>query len=116
MKKPVKLFDGRGLYLEISPNDSRGRRLKYRFAGKRNASRSANTVYPRFAEGSREKCDAARKQIAAGIDPSDARELAKIALRESVANTFEAMARKLPTQSRINHSEFKRGCRLIKRV
>ena len=40
-----------------------------------------------------EKCDAARKQIAAGIDPSDARKLAKIALRENAENTFEAVAR-----------------------
>lgn len=40
-----------------------------------------------------EKCDAARKQIAAGIDPSDARKLAKIALCENAENTFEAVAR-----------------------
>jgi len=33
-KKTVRLFDGRGLYLEIAPTGSRWWRFKYRFAGK----------------------------------------------------------------------------------
>jgi hypothetical protein len=35
-EKPLKLFDGRGLYLEISPTGSRWWRFKYRFANKEN--------------------------------------------------------------------------------
>jgi hypothetical protein len=33
-KKTVRVFDGRGLYLEIAPTGSRWWRFKYRFAGK----------------------------------------------------------------------------------
>ncbi len=32
--KPYKLFDGAGLYLEVTPNGARYWRLKYRFGGK----------------------------------------------------------------------------------
>ena len=32
--KPVRLFDGGGLYLELAPNGGKWWRLKYRFAGK----------------------------------------------------------------------------------
>jgi hypothetical protein len=34
LDRPVKLFDGGGLYLELSPNGSKLWRLKYRFNGK----------------------------------------------------------------------------------
>ena len=43
-KKTVRLFDGRGLYLEIAPTGSRWWRLKYRFAGKE--KRISLGVYP----------------------------------------------------------------------
>ena len=33
-KKTCKLYDERGLYLEVSPNDGKCWRLKYRFGGK----------------------------------------------------------------------------------
>jgi hypothetical protein len=36
-KKPLRLFDGRGLYLEIAPTGSRWWHFKYRFAGKEKA-------------------------------------------------------------------------------
>jgi hypothetical protein len=34
--KPIKLFDERGLYLELSPTGGKWWRLKYRFGGKEN--------------------------------------------------------------------------------
>jgi hypothetical protein len=34
VRKTARLFDGRGLYLEIAPTGSRWWRFKYRFAGK----------------------------------------------------------------------------------
>jgi len=40
----VRLFDGRGLYLEIAPTGSRWWRFKYRFAGKE--KRISLGVYP----------------------------------------------------------------------
>jgi Arm DNA-binding domain len=42
--KPAKLFDERGLYLEISPAGGKWWRLKYRFEGKE--KRLSLGVYP----------------------------------------------------------------------
>jgi hypothetical protein len=42
--KPIRLFDGGGLYLEISPSGSKLWRLKYRFAGKEKRSSSSSGV------------------------------------------------------------------------
>jgi hypothetical protein len=62
--KPIKLIDGRGLCLEISPSGSHRWRLKYRFAGKE--KRISLGIYHEVSlKEAREKCDAARKQIAA---------------------------------------------------
>nr|WP_050762043.1 Arm DNA-binding domain-containing protein [Desulfomicrobium baculatum] len=45
-EKPVRMFDEKGLYLEISPTGSKLWRWKYRFNGKENAFLSA--LGPRF--------------------------------------------------------------------
>ena len=65
-------------------------RWKYRFAGKE--KRLAFGVYPGcdFKDG-REKRDAARQQLGAGIDPGEARKAEKIA--QAGAESFEAIAR-----------------------
>ena len=90
--KPVRLFDGRGLYLEIVPAGGRWWRFKYRFAGKE--KRISLGVYPDVGlKQARDNRDEVRKQVAAGIDPSEARKLAKVARIESTENTFEAIAR-----------------------
>jgi hypothetical protein len=34
-EKPIRLFDGGGLYLEVAPAGGKWWRLKYRFEGKR---------------------------------------------------------------------------------
>jgi hypothetical protein len=43
-EKPFRLFDGGGLYLEVSPTGGRWWRLKYRFDGKE--KRLSLGVYP----------------------------------------------------------------------
>jgi Arm DNA-binding domain len=43
-EKPVRLFDERGLYLEVSPTGGKWWRLKYRFDGK--GKRLSVGVYP----------------------------------------------------------------------
>ncbi len=43
-KKPTRLFDERGLYLEVSPAGGKWWRLKYRFGGKE--KRLSLGVYP----------------------------------------------------------------------
>ena len=42
--KPVRLFDGGGLYLEVAPSGGKWWRLKYRFGGKE--KRISFGVYP----------------------------------------------------------------------
>ena len=66
--KPLKLFDGGGLFLLVTPNGGRWWRLKYRFGGKEKLL-SLGT-YPEVSlKDAREKCDDYRKQLAAKSDP-----------------------------------------------
>lgn len=90
--KPYKLFDGRGLYLEVVPSGGRLWRFKYRIAGKE--KRISLGIYPDIGlKVARERLDEVRKQLATGIDPSAQRKAQKTALVEQVENTFEAIAR-----------------------
>jgi hypothetical protein len=67
-KKTVRLFDGRGLYLEIAPTGSRWWRFKYRFAGKE--KRISLGVYPDVGlKKARDRRDERAKLVADGIDP-----------------------------------------------
>lgn len=88
--KAVKLFDGGGLYLEVSPPGGKWWRWKYRFGGKE--KRLSLGVYPDVSlKAAREKRDAARQQFAAGIDPGQARRAEKLA--QAGAESYEAIAR-----------------------
>jgi integrase len=88
--RPFKLFDSLGLYLEVSPAGGRWWRWKYRFGGKE--KRISFGVYPDVSlKAAREKRDAARQQLAAGIDPGEARKAQKLA--QAGAESFEAIAR-----------------------
>lgn len=91
-KKTVRLFDGRGLYLEIAPSASRWWRFKYRFAGKE--KRISLGVYPDVGlKKARDRRDEMRKLVADGIDPSAVRKQQKLMALDDAANTFEAIAR-----------------------
>lgn len=90
--RPVRLFDGGGLYLELAPNGGKWWRLKYRFAGKE--KRLSLGVYPHVAlKQARERRDDAKRLLANGIDPSEQRKAAKATVTERAANSFEAVAR-----------------------
>ena len=85
-----KLFDGRGLYLEISPSGGRWWRWKYRVGGKE--KRLSLGVYPDVSlKAARARREAVRQQLAADIDPGQARKAQKLAL--TGADSFEAVAR-----------------------
>lgn len=100
--KARKLFDGGGLFLLVKPNGARYWRLKYRFHGKEKLL--ALGVYPDVSlKSARDKRDDARKQIAAGIDPSEARKAEKAA--RSSENSFEAIAREWWSKHKPNWSE-----------
>jgi integrase len=90
-QKPFKMTDGDGLYLEVMPNGSKCWRMKYRIHGKE--KRLALGVYPVISlADAREGRQRAKKLLAQGIDPSDAK---KSRRREAIRNaetTFKAIA------------------------
>lgn len=91
-EKPRRLFDGGGLYLEVSPAGGKLWRLKYRHGGKE--KRLALGTYPATGlKDARDKRDAARKLLAADVDPAEHRKAAKAAGEERAANSFEVVAR-----------------------
>jgi len=90
--KTSRLWDGRGMYLEITPKGGKWWRFKYRFAGKER--RMSLGIYPDVGlADAREKREEARRKVAAGIDPQEIRKNEAIALIENTENTFEAIAR-----------------------
>ncbi|MGC1331420.1 tyrosine-type recombinase/integrase, partial [Pseudomonas sp.] len=98
--KPYRLYDEKGMYLEVSPSGGKLFRLKYRVDGKE--KRLALGGYPdtSLAEA-REKRDEARKLVAQGIDPSAERQEAKrqrAEANQAAADTFEAVTREWMTR------------------
>jgi integrase len=90
--KARRLYDGNGLYLEISPRGGKWWRLKYRHADKE--KRLSLGTYPDTGlADAREKRDCARKLLASGVDPSQHRKAEKAAGIERAANSFEVVAR-----------------------
>lgn len=91
-EKSYKLFDGGGLYLEVTAKGSRYWRMKYRFGGKE--KRLAFGVFPTvtLAEA-REMRNQAKKVLAAGGDPGEIKKEEKAIQKLSTGNTFEAIAR-----------------------
>jgi hypothetical protein len=87
--KPGKLSDERGLYLLCTTGGGKWRRFKYRYGGKEKLL-SLGT-YPEVSLA--ESRDEARRQLAAGVDPSAARQGAKRQKVEAAANNFEGIAR-----------------------
>lgn len=88
-----KLADGGGLYLEVMPTGRKLWRMKFKQAsGKEN--RLAFGAYPDVSlADARSKRDAARKQMAGGIDPAQARRIEKAGKAAASGCTFEAVAR-----------------------
>ncbi|MHA2903723.1 tyrosine-type recombinase/integrase [Ralstonia mannitolilytica] len=90
--KPIKLFDGGGLFLHVTPAGQRYWRLKYRFAGKEKLL--ALGVYPEVGlKEARDRREEAKRLLGEGVDPSVERKVQKVATVERAANSFEAVAR-----------------------
>jgi integrase len=93
-EKPYKLYDTKGLFLFVQRNGSKYWRLKYRYLKKEKLL--AIGVYPEVGlKEARGKTDEARKQLAAGLDPSGEKQLSKLKRFEAQENSFEAVARAL---------------------
>lgn len=90
--KPYKIADGEGLFLLVMPSGSKYWRLKYFFAGKEKTL--ALGVYPDVAlADARDRRAQARKVLAAGNDPGEAKKEAKRLATLKTANAFEVVAR-----------------------
>lgn len=89
-EKDYKLYDERGLFVLVKANGSKYWRLKYMKDGKEKLL--VLGVYPDISlKDARELRDAARSQVAKGIDPSDTKRAAK-AVQQGV-NSFAVIAR-----------------------
>lgn len=90
--KMYRLFDGEGLYLEVLPSGGKYWRLKYRLLGKE--KRLALGVYPHITLAeARERRAEARKLLAHGTDPVEAKKEAKRLIIQKQHSTFEVVAR-----------------------
>jgi integrase len=89
--KDYKLADEKGLYLLVTKTGAKYWRLKYRFAGKEKVL--ALGVYPEVSlKQARLDRDTARLELAKQIDPSQLKQLQKAQVKESQANSFQAVA------------------------
>ena len=95
--KPLRMFDGAGLYLEVMPTGGKLWRWKYRYVGRE--KRLALGAYPHVTlVEAREKQLAARKLLTNGIDPGLQRKAERAANADRVANTFAAVADEMIVQ------------------
>ncbi|CAE6828819.1 tyrosine-type recombinase/integrase [Paraburkholderia nemoris] len=91
-EKPLKLFDGGGLFLLVAKTGGKLWRLKYRFGGKEKLL--ALGSYPEVSlKDARERRDEARRQLAKGADPGETRKAEKASKLGREADSFEVIAR-----------------------
>ena len=102
--KKAKLFDGGGLYLEVTPAGGKVFRLKYRFAGKEKTLTIGK--YPAFSlVEARQAAENARRLLVSGQDPSEAKQQAKRERQTAALNTFESIARRWHSDNLIRWKE-----------
>ena len=91
-EKQVKLFDGDGLFLLVTPAGGKWWRFKYRFEGKEKLL--ALGTYPEVSlADARQRRDDARKLVANGVDPGEVKKAQKAARLQVGENSFEVVAR-----------------------
>ncbi|HEX4050646.1 MAG TPA: integrase arm-type DNA-binding domain-containing protein [Steroidobacteraceae bacterium] len=89
--KRYRLFDGNGLYLEVSATSGKYWRMKYRFNGKEKCL--AFGVYPTVSlKMARGRCGDAHRLLSEGIDPAEHKKLVRASRLTAAANSFEALA------------------------
>ncbi|KMJ54552.1 integrase [Vogesella sp. EB] len=85
------LKDGDSLFLEVTPAGGKNWRFRYRFNGKAGVLSPGKYPAVSLAEA-REKAAEARKLLAEGVNPGEAKKAAKIAAKEASANAFALLA------------------------
>ncbi|MDQ7073323.1 MAG: Arm DNA-binding domain-containing protein [Gammaproteobacteria bacterium] len=102
IKKTYKVFDEKGLYIEVTNKGSKRWRFKYRFEGKEKLLSLG--IYPDVTlKQARERRDELRKQVANGVNPSDKRKAEKQSTSDM--NSFESIAREWFSKFSANWSE-----------
>jgi integrase len=102
--KTTRVFDERGLYLELTASGGRWWRFKYRYAGKE--KRLALGVYPDVPlKEARDRREEARRLLRSDIDPSAHRKAAKASRSESESNSFELITREWYVEHAPNWAE-----------
>lgn len=87
--KPIRMFDGGGLYLEVSPAGGKLWRMKYRFSRKEKLLSFGS--YPNVSiEEARQRRDAAHSLLAEGIDPGEQMKLEKAEARSEQDRLLKA--------------------------
>ena len=89
--RAFKKFDGGGLHIFVSPRGSKLWRMSYRFADKHKLLSIGS--YPTVSlEKAREARGAAKRLLADGVDPSEAKKTKKRERQIAAGNTFQAVA------------------------
>src|SRR3546814_20166602 len=91
-EKAYSLSDSQGLHLAIQPNGSKLWRFKYRFLDKQKTLHLGGWPTISLADA-RLRRDAAKKLVAAGIDPAMGQKRARNDTKYSSDNTFEEEAK-----------------------
>ena len=102
--KAYKVYDERGLFMQVTTSGGKWWRFKFRFEGKEKLLSLG--IYPDVSlKTAREKRDDARKLLAEGIDPSENRKAAKQSKKAAGANSFEVVAREWIASHMANKAE-----------
>ena len=96
--KKAKLFDGGGLYLEVTPAGGKIFRLKYRIDGKEKTLTIGKYPAVSLSEA-RQAAENARRLFVSGQDPSEAKQQEKRERQAAALNTFESIARRWHTDN-----------------
>lgn len=90
--KDVKLFDGGGLYLLVTPSGGKLWYFKYRFTGKE--KKLALGAYPSVSlADARQRREDAKKLLVNGADPGEVKKAQKAATVAVAENSFEVVSR-----------------------
>lgn len=90
--RPLKVADGKGLYLLVPPTGSKLWRWKYRVDGKEKVMALGSYPAVSLAQA-RDAMEDARKLLAKGTDPMAKRKADKVARQLSAENSFATVAR-----------------------
>ena len=103
LDKTQRLFDGGGLYLEVSPSGGKWWRYKYRYGGRE--KRISLGTYPDISlKDARQRHQEYRQLLANDVDPSGHKKAKQASIRSTAHNHFEAIGREWLDRQKENWS------------